>query len=617
MERRFFLKLIVASIAATNLYKLPDLHAQTVGSQNLILSLRLSLSGAGRLGFYIDYSELNTIGTHTFYATRTHGSQGAVSCTWTAYDSADGTQLATGDLSWANDSLDIKSFEVNVPSKPDGEHRIYVMLSNPTGGAVLHHGDSTVAYGIIDDDTIATSNAIFIDADATTDGDGSQSNPYNNWYSARDAVLTTTRVIYIKGLMIPDDTDGSVQSARVNQKHFALKTTFDGRNTESQRLVIRNWPTFTGGITGNGANDTTGFVLDGASTDTHSIKYVTFKGLSIINLDNTVGPNPELSIGFGILLFGGETDVISHITAENITVDGILSGQSSATAVFKCNSASNIKMWRWHIQNAEYLSLNDRSLFAFQCYNTDNVSIQRCSFTETSGGIYEKEGLDGNKVGMSVRFNIFDTSQVLYATQDGLNALDFQIVQSNVFNSPSQRSFTPPIRFTSSSTVISSSKQLISNNVFYNHETGSSDAVISVDREGWEGLIIYNNIFQDVVRGWRFSNGVSAPEYINYNLYHNEAFTKQPNFFLSSPLAGLQAVKDETAFEANSLAIAPQFLNTSNDNFKLKSNSPAIGNGVDGTNMGVYLSGIERIGADNSPYLAPAKMDSPEVTVIS
>jgi hypothetical protein len=45
------------------------------------ISMSLSLTTAGRLGFFIDYSELETVGTHNFYVTRTHGSQGAVGCT--------------------------------------------------------------------------------------------------------------------------------------------------------------------------------------------------------------------------------------------------------------------------------------------------------------------------------------------------------------------------------------------------------------------------------------------------------------------------------------------------------------------------------------------------------
>ena len=193
------------------------------------ISMNLSLTTAGRLGFFIDYSERTTVGDHTFYATRTHGSTGAVGCTWTAYDSADGTQITTGSLSWANTSLDVISFTVNVASKPAGDHRVYVLLSSPTGGAALHHGTDTVAYGIIDDDTIATSNAIFIDADAVTNGTGTQASPYDNWYSARDSVLVTTRFIYIKGLMIPDATDKDSPASTSGSKHFAFTPAFDAR----------------------------------------------------------------------------------------------------------------------------------------------------------------------------------------------------------------------------------------------------------------------------------------------------------------------------------------------------------------------------------------------------
>jgi hypothetical protein len=612
MERRFFLKILAASIAATNVYRIPQLHAQTAGSQNLVLPLKLNLAGAGRLGFYIDYSELITVGTHTFYAIRTHGSQGAVGCKWTAYDSADGTQLATGSLSWANESIDVLSFTVDVASKPAGDHRVYVLLSAPTGGAVLHHGNSTVAYGIIDDDTIATSNAIFIDADAVTDGVGTQASPYNNWYSARDALLVTDRYMYIKGLMRPDATDRDAPSARVNNaKHFGLKTTFDGRENEAQRLIIRNWPAFTGGITGNGDTNTAGFLLDGASIYTDAIKYVTFKNLSVLNLGGDAGVQC-----FAIRTKGGASDLIEHITAENIIVDGVVSGQNSAIAVWYSEAGSNFKMWRWDVKNTSYLPVTGAGpLHSFQCYRTDNVSIQRCTFHPTGGGAYEKEGFAGEvRVGMSLRFNLFDGPQVQFSTQGGIQSQDFQILQNNIFSNTIINSFSTLMLFTMSSTQTLSSKQLVSNNVFYNY----TDFAIAVNRSGWEGFMIYNNIFHEVVKGWRFSEGVSAPEYIDYNLYQNETRAPDIEFFLFGPnsIPNLQGVHDISDFEANSITSNPRFTNAEAGEFKLMGGSPALNQGVDGTNMGVYLSGIEIIGADNSLYSPPAKMDSPDVTII-
>ena len=53
------------------------------GSGSDLISMSIALTTAGRLGFYIDYSELATTGTHTFYVTRTHGTAGAVSCGYT------------------------------------------------------------------------------------------------------------------------------------------------------------------------------------------------------------------------------------------------------------------------------------------------------------------------------------------------------------------------------------------------------------------------------------------------------------------------------------------------------------------------------------------------------
>ena len=44
--------------------------------------LNITLSTAGRVGFYVDYSELATTGTHIFYVARTHGTAGAVSVSY-------------------------------------------------------------------------------------------------------------------------------------------------------------------------------------------------------------------------------------------------------------------------------------------------------------------------------------------------------------------------------------------------------------------------------------------------------------------------------------------------------------------------------------------------------
>lgn len=462
MERRFFLKMLSASIASSSLVRTaPSFSQQGHGS---LLPVKFKLSGAGRIGFYQDYSELSRLGRHSFYVLRTHGSVGNVSCTWRAFDSASGALLKKGSLLWGDGAMDIKTFSIDITNKPPGDHRIFVVLSEPTGGAELHHGENTVAYGIIDDGTIAISNAIFIDADAKTNGNGTRDLPYNNWYDARNSVSVSTRFIYIKGKLIPDGTDDVAMSNKV--KHFALKDTFEGRETENQRLVIRNWPTFTGGIDGGGQTDCSGFVCDGGSSSTKSVRYITFRNLTITNLDNSDGGRENGHCYF-IRTRGSGDHKIENWTAENIDIDGITSGANAANAVWYSVECSNLKLWRWSVSNTNHTFL-EKHLDVFLCYRTDKVSIQRCSFEETSGGIYEKEGFrEGIKVGLSLRFNHIKGGLVRISTQGRRFTQDFHLIQSNLFDTPERSHTGAPLQFWTSSSEATSTKQQISNNLFF------------------------------------------------------------------------------------------------------------------------------------------------------
>lgn len=557
------------------------------------VSMDLNLSTAGRLGFFIDYSERETVGDHTFYVARTHGTQGTVGCTWTAYDSADGTELATGVLYWRDQSADIKEFTVNVPSKPAGDHRIYVLLSAPEGGAVLHHGEHTVAYGIIDDGTIATSNAIFIDADAVTDGDGSQGSPYNNWYSARDAVTASTRVMHIKGKMTPDGTDVTGGSDTLA---FMFTQNMAGRSSETERLVIRNWPGFIGGIDGGGQNHMTGFFIDGRQV-TSNLNYITLYGLEATNLDNT--ELNDFSHPCFFLRIKGESPVtVEHITAENIKIDGVASGADAAVAAFFSENCDNFRMWRCDIKNTVNFYA-DKNLLAFESYRTGNVSIQRCNFYESAGGVYEKEAkLDVTEVGYCLRFNVFNNCGARLSTQGGRQASDHHIIQNNIFTSLNDAYSESPVRFDLNATVSVSEKQLISNNVFYNYVNPSTAAALTISTEGWEGVIIYNNIFYECNNAIRVSEGAAPSEFIDYNHYQNDILSEQPEIrYLSGTYVPVSTFNTDTGFESNASSGTPVFVDAANGDFTLQTESVPTTSGVDGTPQGVHFASFIEIGA--------------------
>ena len=99
MKRRNFVKNIALAIGALPLLKLTPSSAAIIPPGGSI-PLRLNLSTPGRVGFYVDYSELDTIGTHIFYVCRTHGTEGTVSVGYKTFgdnhSNTAGTQKGAG-----------------------------------------------------------------------------------------------------------------------------------------------------------------------------------------------------------------------------------------------------------------------------------------------------------------------------------------------------------------------------------------------------------------------------------------------------------------------------------------------------------------------------------------
>ena len=608
LERRFFLKMLTSSVAASLLPTATSTYGSQVASSSTVLPIQLDLTGPGRLGFYVDYSERDTLGVHTFYVTRTHGSKGNVGCEWTAYNSLDGSTIAAGTLHWSDGAIDIKSFTVNIESKVSGEHRIYVLLSNAKGGAELHHAHQTVAYGIIDDNTIADKNAIFIDVDAQTNGNGSRTNPFNNWYSARDSVKLSTRFIYIKGFMVPNETD---TVGRASTKYFDVGDTFAGRVAESQRLIIREWPGFTGGIDGGGQKDTTGFFCNGNNL-TDSVQFITFRKLTCINLNNSSGNNSGYSCYF-LRTKSSSDNKVGNITGEIIKIDGVVSGANAAIAVWFSEDCSNLKLWRWNVANTSHVG-RDWELNTFECYRTDNVSIQRCTIHRTAGGVFQKEGfVSETKVGMSLRFNHFKGNQVRFSTQGGRAAQDYSIVQNNIFDEVHRTHNFTSLRFDMNLTDSNTTSHIISNNIFYKYDF-STYSDITIESKGFKGVIVFNNIHLETKRPFTFYEGVSPAEYIDYNHYEY-IDSAQPVFkYLSNEDVTMRVIQASTFLLKNTTTGNPLL---DESTWRISSASPCFATGLYRTNKGVYLIGNEMIGASNlSMSSPPEKMKSPSITVL-
>ncbi len=551
--------------------------------------LSLALSTAGRVGFYVDYSELSGVGNHTFYICRTHGTVGQVSVDYST--AGDAHTATSGTLTWEDTEADIKVVTVSVPSKGAGDHRITMTLSNPTGGLVLHHGADTEAHGVIDDDTIATTNAIFIDADSGTDGIGTEDNPFNNWYSARAAVTSSTRYVYVKGFMVPDGTDvgdgsGNVRYLGVEASTNVAGNGFVGRSSNLERLYIRAWPGFTGGVSAGGQTIVTGFRHYHDATD-----YITYRKLSFLDVDSSTMAGGK---GYSIRFSGGGGATHKQATMELCSHVGNIAYQPAAASAIYCDGeTSGLKIWRNSFDDITHV--NGEFMHGLETYGADKLSMQRCTLSDTVLGAYSKNApVAVGNIAWSLRFNDFDTGYIRLSTQGGDPMGQASIIQSNLIRN-TRNGYYPPLQYDTNGPSLDSEKQWIVGNVFYNFDYSTFGSVTSRDPDILEH-IMFNNIFSEQKIAWYFETDSVAPEYADYNHYFNSSQATIVDL-VGTRYYGLSGIQAGTIYEDSGSEGDPTFTNTSSGDFSLQSGSPAEGNGVSGTDKGLYLTGIEKIGA--------------------
>ena len=542
------------------------------GSDTQLMSL--ALSGAGRIGFYQDYSERSSVGTHTFYLQRTHGSSGAVSVTYTS--SGDSHSIVTGSLSWADGQIGVKSVTVPVASKSDGEHRITLTLSNPTNGAVLHNGSHTVAYGVIDDGTIAAdSDAVFYDSAAVTNGTGTQASPYNNIYDAISNV-GSKRYLYGKGTTVPDGTNTANPNGGggiVNCINFPAT-----RTGEADRLIIRSWPANTWTVSGGGGNEEIGFYSAGGKN------YITFKGIDFSALSAWSGVGSKFAEGGGISCFKTPS---TGINVELCTFDNI--DGSSNTSGFNPYKVTNAKVWRCTMNNIKVNGDNtSANASGVLTYEGINVSVQRCTVTNTHSGVYQKRVGTQRDVTLCASFNIFDTSHrgVLYsAAGTGGFAHSYSIVQSNVIKNCSTAGIEHNYPF---ATDITGECHHWANNVFENCGAGETAAILF--QYAYRSAI-FNNIMLNCRKVWadvvdRSADGSLDIEYADYNNEFGTTLTSQRyeyrgvNYSTAASLSGFGFAQNDTQTDPA---------------FDLSYNT--LLTGVGSVPQGVYLTANETIGA--------------------
>jgi hypothetical protein len=486
----------------------------------------------------------------------------------------------------------VQSFQVTVPSKGPGDHRIVARLVSPAGGVVLHYGDDTVAYGVIDDGTVATSNAIFLDADAAVDGDGSMGSPFNGWESTRDAIAASTRYVYIKGLFSPriDAPDGGQ-----GDPWRAVVGDTGTRTSETQRLYIRGWPGYEGGIDGQGATDVAGFCMRGSGD------FVTFRKLSFLRLETA----PQTTRSY-FLRTDNRVGAQNFVTAEHLIVNGVLAGKTAATAAwYNEGSVIGYKMWRCSFQNLNKVTTGTVPMYAFESYGAYQVSFQRNTFGEQCQGIYQKETTTGgvDLAGWTVRFNIFHTGEIRVSTQGGRPLYSWWMVQGNVFDSPALG-----LKFDGSGP--DSLKPWIVGNVFYNYQHPTLGAIF-VSSSPFTNPIVFNNVFSQINVPIRYNEASNFPEFQDYNHYSDMG--KFAFKYLDAVYNSLTEMRSaHPSLGANSVqgpegtgAVLPDFVDVAGDNFRLKVDSSLRTSGLSGSQMGVFLTGYEGLGSIGEPPKPP------------
>jgi hypothetical protein len=547
-----------------------------------VVAMSLGLTSPGRVGFFIDYSELSDAGVHTFYVCRTHGSTGAVSVDY--FTGGDGHTSAMDTISWADGEMGTKSFTVEVTGAQLtnhqstlglGEHRIWAMLTNPTGGAGLQLGvDHTRAHGVIDNNVIATdANAVFYDSASATNGSGTAVSPYNNLLTAI-ANIGSARYLYGKGTTV---VDNSFTNGSVNRIPFPAT-----RTGEADRLYVRKWGLDTWTITGSVGIDSRGFFTDQGES------YITYKGLAFTDLDGSG------ELGAIRTNYGGSSGIhVELCTFNNINA-------TSNVAAFSAYGIDGAKMWRCVSDNVsvngDNTSQNSAALVIH--YQAKNISIQRCEASNSGGGIRLKRPQEADDSGV-IRFCHFGTNLSsgigagFGTTTQGLNNL---AVQYNIFE---LENFGAALSLGANSPNTYASN-VISNNTFIGCGHGEVGAIYYTRLHSAQ---MYNNIFINCQKLWADYINTSAEvpdiEYADYNIHLGTISTNQAYEYQGIncvDAAAVQALRPDLT--VNDVIADPLFTDAANGDYTLQPSSPALTGGVDGTQQGAYFGDFYTIGAN-------------------
>ena len=598
MRRRTFLSASLVGVGATFTGIFDPLYAQiSSGTSGIARAMSLNLSGPGRIGFYVDYSERSTVGTHRFYVCRTHGTAGTVSVQYST--SGDAHNTVSGTLTWDDGDADVKFFTVDVSSKQDGTHRIHATLSAPTGGAALQFGSQhTVAYGVIEDGTVST-DAVFFDASAADGGDGSIGQPYNSIHTAI-ANIGSARHLYCQGTVT---IDASNTDSVFGVSHEAIKPpTGSGENG---RKYVEQWP---GGaafvIRGDGTtNHQCGFLSSSSGVGS----WITYRGIQF----RDIGRGGSSSAQTAGIQYQYEANAVG-VNVEYCRFDNINSGDGTNTAGVLPWGVDGMKIWRSVADNIMVAGSNTNNNSGGICLTYDglNISVQRCEMFRTAHGVFHKRLVTtGVDVSLNCRFSRFHGCDAHYSfSGSGGGSHSFSVVQGCVFEDAGSGGIWHQ---TLNQNNIGVKAGWWCNNVFVNCGQGEM-AAIHTRRAN--GAMIFNNIMLDCRKVWADdldSSPASDIEFADFNHEHGTTLASQRYEWRGGDYSSASALSSASGHEASASSGDPMFAAPQSGDFSLRAGSPARGSGAGGTDCGLYLVGDEIVGsgAESPENIAPSKMD--------
>ncbi len=359
--------------------------------------------------------------THTITLERYHGSEGAVSVSYQSYGDSH-TNIA-GSVSWAAGEIGRKSFEITIPAQQQqGEHKVYIDLSNPTGNARLGRDDFSRMYIITDNDSEAP-NAIWVDSsNGNNQNNGSKNSPVK---TISDAILkadeASVNTVYLKSGIF--DMSNEVIIDSLGRQGYGVQLT--KRSGESDRLTIRSAPGQSAILDGidNTNYDRYGFFANERSANTGDYitlsnltirnvvgglvhRYTDAKNVIILNTDISNLDGPRGNNVSGVALWGVLSGIIFNNKIDKSRVDGERNGNGAC----------------------------------IQTYWGRNLFIQQNTLSDCSDGIYHKrspQDTQGNQFTSAIirRNLVKDVNGVVhFGIQGGQSpGHSYSLVSQNIF----------------------------------------------------------------------------------------------------------------------------------------------------------------------------------------